>query len=82
MGRFIATATALSRPPATTADGQWSTEISPVYFQRTDGSVSGRGFTEQIQLKAPAAMKATVIAVEKAPPVYFCQPWTVGRRPS
>ena len=82
MGRFTATATALSRPPATTADGQWSKEISPVYFQRTDGSVSGRDFLEQVPPKVAATMKATLIAVAKPPPVRFCQPRTVGRRTS
>ena len=52
------------------------------YFQRTDGSVSGCDFLEQVPPKVAATMKATLIAVAKAPPVRFCQPRTVGRRPS
>jgi len=48
----------------------------------THGSVSGCDFLEQVPPKVAATMKATLIAVAKAPPVRFCQPRTVVRRPS
>lgn len=43
----------------------------PVYFQRADGSVPGRDFLEQVPPKVAATMKATLIAVAKAPPKRF-----------